>query len=98
MIKSLLGAIDFAPILQPVIEILNAILYPAIGLVGSMGTVYCVVLGLRIARADEGGSREKAKKDLFGAIVGFVSIFVLIVGLQIAMPILQDWVQTQITA
>lgn len=96
MIKNLLLAPDFSPILAPVLEVLNAILMPAIGLVGSVGTVYCIVLGLRIARADEGGSREKAKKDLLGAIIGFVTIFVLIVALQIAMPILQDWVSTQI--
>lgn len=47
--------------------------------------------------SDEAGSREKAKKDLIGAIIGFVVIFVLIVGLKVLMPILQDWVSTQIT-
>ena len=91
-----LMAIDFNPILQPVLEILNAILWPAIALVGALGTVYCIVLGVKLAKSDEAGSREKAKKDLIGAIVGFVIIFVLIVGLKIAMPILQDWVGTQI--
>lgn len=95
--KSLLNAVDFNPILAPVIEILNAILWPAIGLVGSVGTVYCVFLGVKLARSDEAGSREKAKKDLIGAIIGFAVIFVLIVSLKIAMPILQDWVSTQIT-
>ena len=78
-------------------EVLNAILWPAIGLVGSIGMIYCIVLGIKVAKADEAGSREKAKKDLIGAIIGFVTIFVLIVALKIAMPILQDWVGTQIT-
>ena len=94
---SMLAAIDFNPILAPVLEVLNAILWPAIGLVGSIGTIYCIMLGVKLAKADEAGSREKAKKDLIGAIIGFVVIFVLIVGLKIAMPILQDWVGTQIT-
>lgn len=93
---NLLNAIDFNPILQPVLEILNAILWPAIALVGALGTVYCIILGVKLAKSDEAGSREKAKKDLIGAITGFVIIFVLIVGLKIAMPILQDWVGTQI--
>ena len=50
----------------------------ALSLVGSIGTIYCIILGTKLAKSDEGGSREKAKKDLVGAIIGFVSIFVLI--------------------
>ena len=92
--RSMLAAIDFNPVLAPILEVLNAILWPAIGLVGSLGTIYCIILGVKLAKADEAGSREK--KDLIGAIIGFVVIFVLIIGLKIAMPILQDWVQTQI--
>ena len=89
-------AVDFSPVIAPVLEILNAILWPAIALVGAVGTIYCIVLGVKLAKSDEQNSREKAKKDLIGAIVGFVLIFVLIVALKIALPILQDWVQSQI--
>lgn len=96
MFKNLLAAVDFNPILAPVLEVITAILWPAIGLVGSIGTIYCIVLGVKLAKSDEAGSREKAKKDLIGAIIGFAVIFVLIVSLKIAMPILQDWVSTQI--
>jgi len=96
MFKSFLLAVDFNPILAPVLEVMNAILWPAIALVGALGTIYCVILGVKLAKSDEAGSREKAKKDLIGAIIGFVTIFVLIVGLKIALPILQDWVSTQI--
>lgn len=68
----------------------------AIAIVGAVGTIYCIILGIKLAKSDEQNSREKAKKDLIGAIVGFVIIFVLIVALKIALPILQDWVQSQI--
>ena len=91
-----LAAIDFNPVLAPVLEVLSAILWPAIALVGSVGTIYCIVLGVKLAKADEAGSREKAKKDLLGAIIGFVVIFILIISLKVAMPILQDWVTTQV--
>ncbi len=94
--RAMLAAIDFNPVLSPVLEVLNAILWPAIGLVGSIGMIYCIILGVKLAKSDEAGSREKAKKDLIGAIIGFVVIFVLILALKIAMPILQDWVSTQI--
>ena len=96
-VLSLLGATpNFGPIIQPVLDVLNAVLWPAIAVVGSVGTIYCVFLGLKIAKSDEQNSREKAKKDLIGAIIGFALIFVLIVALKIAMPILQEWVQSQV--
>lgn len=96
MRNNMLLSVDFSPVIAPILEVLNAILWPAIALVGAIGTIYCIVLGVKLAKSDEQNSREKAKKDLVGAIVGFVAIFVLIVSLKIALPILQDWVQSQI--
>lgn len=89
-------AVDIFPIIAPILEILDAILWPAIAVVVSVGTIYCVLLGVKIAKSDEQNSREKAKKDLIGAIIGFVIIFVLIVALKIAVPILENWVKAQI--
>jgi hypothetical protein len=84
------------PIVQPILEVLDAILWPAIAIVVAVGTIYCIFLGVKIAKSDEQNSREKAKKDLIGAIIGFLLIFVLIVGLKIAVPILEEWVKTQL--
>ena len=94
--RNLLAAVDFAPVIQPILEVLNAILWPPIAIVGSVGTIYCIILGVKLAKSDEQNSREKAKKDLIGAIIGFVTIFVLIVALKVALPILQEWVKSQI--
>ena len=87
--------VDFYPVIQPILEILDAILWPAIAVVVAVGTVYCVFLGVKISKSDEQNSREKAKKDLIGAIIGFVLIFVLVLALKIAVPILENWVQSQ---
>lgn len=89
-------AVDFAPVIAPILEVLNAILWPAIAIIGAVGTIYCIVLGVKLAKSDEQNSREKAKKDLIGAIIGFVAIFVLIVALKVSLPILQEWVKSQI--
>lgn len=89
-------SVDLNPIIQPILEILDAILWPAIAIVVAVGAIYCIVLGVKIAKSDEQNSREKAKKDLIGAIIGFVIIFVLIVALKIAVPILEEWVKSQI--
>ena len=58
----MLASINFSPVLEPVLEVINAILWPAIGLVGALGTIYCIILGVKLAKSDEAGSREKAKK------------------------------------
>ena len=60
--KTMLAAIDFNPILAPVLEVLNAILWPAIGLVGSLGTIYCIILGVKLAKADETMRGYRSKK------------------------------------
>lgn len=92
----LASKVDFYPIIAPILEVLDAILWPAIAVVVAVGTIYCIVLGVKIAKCDEQNSREKAKKDLISAIIGFVIIFVLIVALKIAVPILEQWVKSQI--
>lgn len=61
----------------------------------AVGTIYCIFLGVKFSMADEQNSGEKAKKDLIGAVIGSLLIFVLIIALNIAVPILEDWVKYQ---
>ena len=88
--------VDFNPVIVPVLEVVNAILWPLIAVIGAIGTIYCIFLGIKVAKADEQNSREKAKKDLVGAIIGFLLIFVLIVSLKIAMLISLEWVTNKV--
>ena len=83
---------NFDSITNPIVELINSLLGPALAIVGAVGTLYCVVLGVKYAKAEEPQDREKAKGHLKNAIIGFVLIFVLMLALKLAMPILQDWV------
>lgn len=56
--------VDFYPVIQPILEILDAILWPAIAIVVAVGTIYCIFLGVKISKADEQNSREKAKEEI----------------------------------
>ena len=85
------GNVDLSSVTSPIIKLLNSILTAAIPLVAAVGALYCVLLGVKYARAEEPQDREKAKQHLKGAIIGFVLIFVLIVALRIATPILTEW-------
>lgn len=83
---------NFEAISQPIVELINSLLTPVLAIVGAVGTLYCVVLGVKYAKAEEPQDREKAKGHLKSAIIGFVLIFVLMLALKLSMPILQDWV------
>lgn len=82
----ILGDVDFYPVSEPILEILDAILWPAIAVVVAMGTIYCISLGVKISKADEQGPGEKANKGFNGAIVRYPFIFVLVIALKIAAP------------
>ena len=83
---------NFDDVTRPIVELINSLLSPVLAIVGAVGTLYCVVLGVKYAKAEEPQDREKAKGHLKSAIIGFVLIFVLMLALKLGMPILQDWV------
>ena len=83
---------NFDSVTTPIVELINSLLSPILAIVGAVGSLYCVVLGVKYAKAEEPQDREKAKGHLKNAIIGFVLIFVLMLALKLAMPILQDWV------
>jgi heme/copper-type cytochrome/quinol oxidase subunit 4 len=83
---------NFDSITNPIVDLINSLLTPALAIVGAIGSLYCVVLGVKYAKAEEPQDREKAKGHLKSAIIGFVLIFVLMLALKLAMPIMQNWV------
>jgi phosphotransferase system glucose/maltose/N-acetylglucosamine-specific IIC component len=83
---------NFDSITKPIVDLIDSLLTPALAIVGAVGSLYCVVLGVKYAKAEEPQDREKAKGHLKSAIIGFVLIFVLMLALKLATPILQQWV------
>ena len=82
----------FDSVVAPIVELLNNILTPMLLIVGAVGALYCVILGVKYAKAEEPQDREKAKGSLKNAIIGFVLIFVLILALKLLTPIMVEWV------
>lgn len=83
----------FKEVVQPVVELLESLMTPLLAIVGAAGALYCVILGVKYAKAEEPQDREKAKGALKNAIIGYVLIFVLLVVLKLATPALTAWVQ-----
>lgn len=83
------GAFD--NIFTPIMDIVSQVLPWLIALVAALGSVWCIVLGVKLAKAEEQQERDKAKNALKNAIIGFVLIFVLLATLELATPALQSW-------
>lgn len=81
----------FSTMINPIIELLNSALTPLLALVVAVGAIYCVFLGLKLAKAEEPQEREKAKQHLKNAIIGFLLIFILIAALRLGLKPLEDW-------
>ena len=63
----------FDSAVAPVVSLINNMLSPLLALVGAVGAIYCVILGVKYARAEEPQDREKAKGALKNALIGSCS-------------------------
>ena len=86
-------AADMAKIVSPILEVCRILVPALLSIVGAVGAIFCILLGIKYARASEPQEHENAKKALQHAIVGFVLIFVLLIMLQIGVSIFTDWWQ-----
>lgn len=94
MILFLTQVNPFSTMIKPIVDLLNMVIAPALLLVGSIGSIYCILLGVKLAKADEPQERDKAKHALKNAIVGFLLIFILIAALRVGMPAMTNWVNS----
>ena len=82
---------DMNSIVQPIIQICQSLVPVMLAVVGAVGALWCILLGVKYAKADDPQEHEKAKKGLINAIVGFVLIFVLLIMLNIGTSVFTEW-------
>ena len=87
---------DFEKVVSPVVLLIKQLLRPLLLLVGAGGFLYCVILGVKYATAEEPQEREKRKQAIKTAIIGYLLIFILIVMLYIATPQMSAWMDANI--
>lgn len=78
-------------VVDPVVSLINSLTGPILAIVGAVGALYCILLGVKFAKAEEPQEREKAKSHLKNAIIGFILIFVLLVALAKLTPVMISW-------
>ena len=57
---------------------IRSLLWPLLVVVAAAGTIYAVVLGVNMARADSTEKREEAKKRVINVLIGLAVIVALI--------------------
>lgn len=72
---------------------ISDILWPILIVVAAAGTIYAIVLGVNMARADSTEKREEAKKRVINVLVGMIIIVAIILLLQLFVnTILPNWI------
>ncbi len=82
------GSDDQKAVLQQVFDIVGIVLWVVIGIVGAVGAVYAIYLGVQLARADEQGKRDDAKKHLITVCVAVGVTLALILVFNTFLPAL----------
>lgn len=83
-------------ILDVIRKMLNEIMLPFLITVAAAGTIYAIWLGVQYSKS-EGDARGEAKKRIINFLIGFISIIVLLVLLELFVKYgegLVDWVDT----
>lgn len=73
----------YEEVFKPIVEILDAMLWPVLILVGTAGSIYAIVLGVNFSKAESADKREEAKKRMINAIIGLVVTIVLLILLKL---------------
>ncbi len=77
---------------------ISIVLYVIMGLVGAVGAIYAIYLGVQLARADEQGKRDDAKKHLITVLIAVAVTVVLVLFFNELLPlIVQAFIGTDIS-
>ncbi len=76
---------------QNVIDVINEIKWPLILLVAAAGSIYAIVLGVQMARADSTEKREEAKKRVINVLLGVAIAVGLTLLLSLFLNYVPDW-------
>ena len=87
---------DFDNVVAPVVGLIKMFVNPLLALVGAGGTIFCIMLGVKYATAEEPQEREKRKQALKTAVIGFLLIFILVVVMKLSIKPLTNWMNNSI--
>ena len=76
--------------LNDVYDVLPPILYAILGVVGAAGSIYAIILGVNLAKADSEDARKTASTRLKNTLIGVAVLLVLILFINVLLPLILD--------
>ena len=76
--------------LNEVYTVLPPILYAILGVIGAAGSIYAIILGVNLAKADSDDSRKTATTRLKNTIIGVAVLLVLVLFINVLLPIILE--------
>lgn len=80
--------------LGQILDFINAALPYILIAVGTFGVIYAIVLGVNMAKAEDAGKREEAKKRIINFVIAIVVTIVLILVMYLVIDNLPTWIGT----
>lgn len=77
-------------VLSRVFEVLSIVLWVILGIVGAVGAIYAIWLGIKLAKAEDQGKRDEAKKHLIAVAIAVGVTIVLILFFNTFLPMILD--------
>lgn len=77
---------DQLHIFQETFRIIETVLWVIMAIVGALGAIYAIYLGVQLARAEDQGKRDDAKKHLITVCIAIGVTIALIVVFNVAVP------------
>ena len=79
---------DKYKLLSDLFNVLSIVLWVVLGIVAAIGAIYAIYLGIRLARAEEQGKRDEAKKHLITVAIAVGVTIVLILFFNTFLPMI----------
>ncbi len=90
--------VDLTGVVSPVVGLLKSFVKPLMLIVGAGGFLYCIILGVKYATAEEPQEKEKRKQAIKTAIIGYLLIFILMVVLDRSVEPLSEWMSRSMSS
>lgn len=87
-VNTYVGDANTKDILVQVFDIISIVLWVVLAVVGAIGAIYAIYLGVQLAKADEQGKRDDAKKHLITVCIAVGATIALILFFNTFLPAL----------
>ncbi len=79
--------------LKTIVNAIESVLWPILIVVATVGSIYAIYLGINMAKAEESGKRDEARKHLINAVIAMAVTVVMILLINLVIiPNIPGWV------